>query len=93
MKAILASTGLYKTSITFQYCYNVLNKLQEPSSQDHDPSYNYAYYIGHACKSGNASFAFGKIARLNQFIVSRILLKFVQDYDELIELLLKLYQY
>ena len=92
MKAIISSSGSYKTSIAFHYCYNVLNKLQEPStSLNHDPSYNYAYYIGHASKSGNASFAFGKIARLNQFVVSRILLKFVQNYDELVELLLKLY--
>ena len=88
MKTILSSSEKYKTSVAFQYCYKVLSKLQDPSSfpssLSHNPSYNYAYYIGHAKKSGNASFAFGKIARLNQYIVSRILLKFVQNYDELI---------
>ncbi len=91
MKVFLGAAESLKTSLSFQYCYDLLAKIQE--YQKTDVSKVYVYYIGHVAKSGSASFAFGKLQRMNQHIVSRILLKFLKNYHDLADLLSSLHRH
>lgn len=91
MKAFLGASESLKTSLAFQYCYDLLAKILDHSTSD--ISKVYVYYIGHISRSGSASFVFGKIQRMNQHTVSRILLKFLKNYHDLVDLLSSLYKY
>ena len=91
MKAFLGPPESLKTSLAFQYSYDLLAKILEHSSSD--ISKVYIYYIGHISRSGSASFVFGKIQRMNQHTVSRILLKFLKNYHDLADLLSSLYKH
>lgn len=91
MKAFLGGSESLKTSLAFQYCYDLLSKILEHSSTD--TSKVYVFYVGHISKSCSASFVFGKIQRMNQYTVSRILLKFLKNYHDLADLLSSLYKH
>lgn len=83
MKALVGAPSSFKTSLAFQYCYDLLVKIQDRP----DAAKLYVYYIGHLSKCGSASFVFGKLQRMNQHTVSRLLLKFLRNYHDLAELL------